>query len=284
MIRCLVITLLCLVGVQSTAIATASESSLPVIGPSELPLQVLLQVIGSDDATLDSSPLDDDSDGVNNDVDQCPNTPAGSTVDSLGCAESEKDGDNDGVFNDADQCPNTPVGSAVDSVGCAESEKDGDNDGVFNDADQCPNTPAGATVDANGCADSQKDDDYDGVSNDADQCPDTESGVEVDSSGCAEAGASVERVYTESIDALIVAGGCTSSGCHGRLSAPGGLVLRNNSTSSNYASLVAYINNGRGTLLLNKIAGIGHGGGQRYSSSSSQYAAIEAWVRSVEAQ
>ena len=147
-----------------------------------------------------------------------------------------------------------------------------------------PNTPTGPTVDANGCAESQKDDDGDGVANDSDQCPDTESGVEVDSSGCAEAGASVEQVYTDSIDALIVAGGCTSSGCHGRLSAPGGLVLRNNSTSSNYASLVNYINSRGGDRLLNKIAGIGHTGGQRYSSSSSQYAAIEAWVRSVEAQ
>ena len=316
MIRSLVLTILCLAVVQSTAIASASENSLPVIGPSELPLQVLLQVIGSDDAIVDSSPLDDDSDGVSNDADQCPNTPVGSAVDAVGCAESEKDDDSDGVSNDADQCPNTPVGSAVDALGCAESEKDDDSDGVSNDADQCPNTPVGATVDANGCAESQKDDDNDGVSNDADQCPNTpagaavdangcaesqkdddgdgvtndsdqcpntEAGVEVDSTGCPDASASVEQVYEDSIDALIVAGGCTSSGCHGRSGAPGGLVLRNNATTSNYTSLVNYINNRGGTRLLNKIAGISHGGGQRYSSSSSQYAAIEAWVRSVEA-
>ena len=349
MIRSLVITILCLAGAHSTATASAAGNSLLVIGPSELPLQVLLQVIGSDDATVDSSPLDDDSDGVSNDADQCPNTPVGSAVDVVGCAESEKDDDNDGISNDADQCPNTPVGSAVDAVGCAESEKDDDNDGVSNDADQCPNTPvgsavdavgcaesekdddndgvsndtdqcpntpvgatvdangcaesqkdddndgvsndadqcpntpAGATVDANGCADSQKDDDGDGVSNDSDQCPNTEPGVEVDSTGCPDATASVEQVYTDSIDALIIGGGCTSSGCHGRSGAPGGLVLRNNATTSNYTSLVNYINNRGGTRLLNKIAGISHGGGQRYSSSSSQYAAIEAWVRSVEA-
>jgi hypothetical protein len=154
LIRSLVLTLLCLAGAQSTAIASASENSLPVIGPSELPLQVLLQVIGSDDATVDSSPLDDDSDGVNNDADQCPNTPVDSAVDAIGCAESQKDDDNDGVSNDADQCPNTPVGSAVDAVGCAESEKDDDNDGVSNDADQCPTTPVGSAVDAVGCAES----------------------------------------------------------------------------------------------------------------------------------
>ena len=204
------------------------------------------------------SEKDDDNDGVSNDADQCPNTPVGSAVDALGCAESEKDDDSDGVSNDADQCPNTPVGATVDANGCAESQKDDDNDGVSNDADQCPNTPAGAAVDANGCAESQKDDDGDGVTNDSDQCPDTEAGVEVDSTGCPDASASVEQVYEDSIDALI-----------GRrlyilwlprkIGRTRWLVLRNNATTSNYTSLVNYINNRGGTRLLNKIGGISHG-------------------------
>ena len=80
--------------------------------------------------------------------------------------------------------------------------------------------PSGETVDANGCAESQKDDDGDGVSNDVDQCPDTEVGVEVDATGCPDAAAAVLKVYEETIDDLILAGGCTNSGCHGRASAP----------------------------------------------------------------
>ncbi len=107
--------------------------------------------------------------------------------------------------------------------------------------------------------------------------------MDVDSAGCPDASYSVQQVYEESIDPLIERGGCTSSGCHGRFGAPGGLILRNNSTGANYASMVGYINSRGGARLLNKIAGIGHGGGRRYSSSSSEYAAIEAWVNSVEA-
>ena len=62
------------------------------------------------------SQQDDDGDGVANEVDQCPNTPAGESVDAQGCAESERDNDGDGVANDVDQCPNTPAG---ESVGCS---------------------------------------------------------------------------------------------------------------------------------------------------------------------
>ena len=56
-----------------------------------------------------------DGDGVANDVDQCPNTPAGESVGSDGCSEGQKDDDGDGVANDVDQCPNTPVGESVGS-------------------------------------------------------------------------------------------------------------------------------------------------------------------------
>ena len=34
-------------------------------------------------------PIDDDGDGVSNDVDQCPDTPAGEAVDVAGCSESQ---------------------------------------------------------------------------------------------------------------------------------------------------------------------------------------------------
>ena len=40
-----------------------------------------------------------------------------------------------------DQCPNTPAGESVDAQGCAQAERDDDGDGVANDIDQCPNTP-----------------------------------------------------------------------------------------------------------------------------------------------
>lgn len=56
--------------------------------------------------------------------------------------------DGDGVSDDRDQCPNTPAGVAVDANGCP---LDSDGDGVPDYQDQCPNTPARAKVDENGC-------------------------------------------------------------------------------------------------------------------------------------
>ncbi|MBV1910193.1 MAG: OmpA family protein [Kangiellaceae bacterium] len=59
-----------------------------------------------------------------------------------------KDSDKDGVRDELDQCPNSATGVSVDANGC---ELDSDNDGVVDSMDKCPNTPAGAKVDATGC-------------------------------------------------------------------------------------------------------------------------------------
>ncbi|MFK8067171.1 MAG: OmpA family protein [Gammaproteobacteria bacterium] len=69
------------------------------------------------------------------------------------------DSDGDGVTDDLDQCPGTPAGTEVDSTGCppaVEMEEmvvilDSDGDGVPDSDDLCPGTPAGVEVEANGC-------------------------------------------------------------------------------------------------------------------------------------
>ena len=94
---------------------------------------------------------DSDGDGVTDDIDQCPDTPSGESVDANGCSDSQKDTDGDGVSDDLDQCPDTPDGVTVDMNGCADSQKDSDGDGVTDDIDECANTPSGAAVDAKGC-------------------------------------------------------------------------------------------------------------------------------------
>ncbi|NOQ92172.1 MAG: hypothetical protein GQ552_05575, partial [Flavobacteriaceae bacterium] len=81
------------------------------------------------------------------------------------CQDYRLDEDNDGITNDLELCPGTPEGETVDADGCAVSQKDDDGDGVMNDMDLCPNTPEGETVDTDGCTESQKDDDGDGVMN-----------------------------------------------------------------------------------------------------------------------
>ena len=77
-------------------------------------------------------PKDSDGDGVTDDKDQCPTTPAGRKVDARGC---ELDGDKDGVVDALDQCPTTPAGRKVDAKGC---EIDSDGDGLVDGDDRCP--------------------------------------------------------------------------------------------------------------------------------------------------
>jgi len=121
--------------------------------------------------------VDSDGDGVTDDLDKCPGTPAGTAVDSSGCPLPQDD-DGDGVTNDIDKCPGTPAGARVDASGC---ELDSDGDGVGDSRDQCPNTPPGAKVDEKGC---ELDSDGDGVVDSQDKCPDTPKGDRVDAIGC----------------------------------------------------------------------------------------------------
>lgn len=90
-------------------------------------------------------PVDSDHDGVPDNLDRCPNTPAGAKVDANGC---EFDSDGDGVVDRLDQCPDTPKGTPVNAVGCP---LDSDGDGVPDAQDLCPNTPKGDKVDVHGC-------------------------------------------------------------------------------------------------------------------------------------
>lgn len=98
-------------------------------------------------AIAPKAPLDSDGDGVPDDMDKCPGTPAGTPVDANGC---ELDSDGDGVVDSKDKCPGTPRGTKVDADGCP-IDGDADGDGVKDSKDQCPGTPAGSKVNDVGC-------------------------------------------------------------------------------------------------------------------------------------
>jgi len=110
---------------------------------------------------------DSDIDGVPDQIDECPDTPAGESVDEKGCGSSQRfiDRDQDNVPDNIDNCLDTPIDEVelVDEFGCAPSQRDADEDGVIDDEDKCPGTPFGETVDTEGCSDSQKDSDDDGM-------------------------------------------------------------------------------------------------------------------------
>ena len=97
----------------------------------------------------------------------------------MGGRKPVKDSDNDGVADDKDRCPFTPAYVQVDAIGCPI---DSDNDGVADHLDKCPDTLKGAKVDGNGCP---LDSDNDGVADYLDKCPGTPFGTKVDAVGCA---------------------------------------------------------------------------------------------------
>ena len=86
---------------------------------------------------------DQDNDGVADSNDVCPGTPAGASVDALGCSDS----DGDGVDDSLDTCPATPTGTSVDVTGCPVDGTDGPGDGT-GDADDTDNAQAGDTESA----------------------------------------------------------------------------------------------------------------------------------------
>jgi outer membrane protein OmpA-like peptidoglycan-associated protein len=119
---------------------------------------------------------DSDTDGVPDGVDRCSGTPPGATVDAKGCT---RDSDGDNIPDGIDRCPDTPAGVLVDPAGCP---KDSDGDAIPDGLDRCSETPRGATVDALGCP---GDEDGDGVLDGLDRCPRTAPGATVNPSGCA---------------------------------------------------------------------------------------------------
>jgi hypothetical protein len=66
--------------------------------------------------------LDDDNDGIENELDLCPETLNESLVDVYGCSEEQSDVDGDGIRNEKDNCPNTPLGDPVYTDGCSDRQ------------------------------------------------------------------------------------------------------------------------------------------------------------------
>lgn len=91
---------------------------------------------------------DSDSDGIYDNVDQCPDTIKGMKVNARGCPLNPPDSDGDKVPDYLDLCPETAAGLDVNKDGCLE---DSDNDGVPDIYDKCPNNPPGFKVNPDGC-------------------------------------------------------------------------------------------------------------------------------------
>jgi outer membrane protein OmpA-like peptidoglycan-associated protein len=125
---------------------------------------------------LGSKPIpDSDGDGILENKDRCPDTPAGAQVDGTGCPS---DSDADGVPDGVDRCANTAPGAEVDATGCTQ---DSDSDNIPDGLDRCPDTESGVLVDPNGCP---RDSDGDAIPDGLDRCSETPKGATVDALGC----------------------------------------------------------------------------------------------------
>ncbi|HKO49274.1 MAG TPA: thrombospondin type 3 repeat-containing protein [Polyangiaceae bacterium] len=114
---------------------------------------------------------DRDTDGVPDEVDQCPELAEDKDgfEDSDGCPDF--DNDDDGVPDDSDRCPAEKEDSDEfeDDDGCLDA--DNDHDGVLDAQDACPKEAGTASSDPkqNGCP--ERDRDVDGIFDSKDKCP-----------------------------------------------------------------------------------------------------------------
>ena len=116
---------------------------------------------------------DRDGDGIEDDVDRCPDDPEDKDgfEDQDGCPDP--DNDQDGILDTVDACPLDPEDKDgfEDNDGCPDP--DNDRDGILDVDDKCPDQPENINnfEDADGCPDLIPDTDGDGILDPDDQCP-----------------------------------------------------------------------------------------------------------------
>ncbi|MFD1096375.1 hypothetical protein [Salegentibacter chungangensis] len=104
---------------------------------------------GDDGGNGNGGDTDADNDGVTDDIDECPNTPADTDVNEVGCPDS----DGDGVYDNNDLCEDTAEGVNVNADGCEDTDDDGiadinENEGCVNDPDPNCGETSDCTLDA----------------------------------------------------------------------------------------------------------------------------------------
>ncbi len=102
---------LALLGLEFSPAGAVQAAPAPLPEPEPAPVEEL----AAEPEPVIEAPADSDGDGVTDDLDKCPNTPAGVQVGKAGCP---LDADKDGVPDYLDKCPDTAAGVVVDDAGC----------------------------------------------------------------------------------------------------------------------------------------------------------------------
>ncbi|GAB4315680.1 MAG: hypothetical protein Kow0059_07860 [Candidatus Sumerlaeia bacterium] len=148
--------------------------------PNNVTPNVIIITNTGDVDTRQEGFLDQDGDGILDEVDNCVYraNPDQADQDGDGIGDvCDGDRDSDGISDDVDNCPTVPNPDQSDIDGDGQGDAcddDDDNDGVPDTVDNCPNTPNPdqADLDGDGVGDvCENDRDGDGVLDEVDNCP-----------------------------------------------------------------------------------------------------------------
>lgn len=144
------------------------DKALSITDPNECAEK---RVLIAEDKPLIITKTDRDGDGIQDDLDQCPDEPEDKDgfKDEDGCPDPDNDADT--VLDVNDKCPLEPGDPKND--GCPLKDRDGD--GIADDIDKCPDIPEDldGNEDNDGCPEDEvRDRDSDGVLDNVDNCPD----------------------------------------------------------------------------------------------------------------
>jgi len=167
-----------------------TDVKLKVINISSLLVVFLIMI----SCTADQAPTapDRDGDGIEDNIDNCPDVKNENQADADGDGIGdvcEVDTDGDGIIDDLDNCPlvENPDQKDSDDDGVGDAcESDFDGDGVIDELDNCPETanPEQEDADGDGIGDAcEADTDEDGVVDDLDNCPEIANPEQEDTDG-----------------------------------------------------------------------------------------------------
>jgi len=148
-------------------------------------------------ARCEACVFDSDGDGVDDGVDNCPDTPnpgqADADGDGVGDAcdncpamanPAQADVDGDGAGDACDGCPSDPNKTEPGVCGCGVPDDDSDGDGTLDCNDGCPDDPNKTEPGVCGCGVPDDDSDGDGTLDCNDGCPDDPNKTEPGVCGC----------------------------------------------------------------------------------------------------